>query len=90
MTLRLRDSQEGKVCADDFGTWYLVLGAAVLLAAFSGDSGHPLYRALAAADEGRHETAAYHYSVALSKGTLGAGDQSIAHNNRGVAYARLG
>jgi hypothetical protein len=25
MTLRLRDSQEGKVYADDFGTWYLVL-----------------------------------------------------------------
>jgi hypothetical protein len=44
----------------------LVLGAAVLLAAFSGDSGNPLDRALAAAD------------------------QSIAHNNRGVAYARLG
>jgi len=68
----------------------LVLGAAVLLAAFSGDGGNPLDRALAAANEGRHETAAYHYSIALSKGTLGAGDQSIAHNNRGVAYARLG
>ena len=68
----------------------LVLGGAILLAAFSGGGGNPLDRALAAAEEGRHETAAYHYSKALANGTLGAGDRSIAHNNRGVAYARLG
>ncbi len=68
----------------------LVLGGAILLAAFSGDGGNPLDRALAAAHEGRHETAAYHYSNAISTGTLSAGDRLIAHNNRGVSYARLG
>lgn len=68
---------------------FIFLGAAVLLTAFSG-GGNPLDRAIAAADEGRLETAVHHYSVALSRTTLGSSDKATAYNNRGVIFARLG
>lgn len=67
----------------------LLLGAVVLLSAFTG-GGNPLDRAMAAANEGRLETAAHHYSVALSKTTLSSGVKATAYNNRGVVYANLG
>lgn len=68
---------------------FIVLACAVLLTAFTGN-GDPFERAVSAAAEGRYETAAHHYSVVLASGALSNGSRATAHNNRGVAFAKLG
>ncbi len=66
-----------------------LMAFAFLLVAFVGD-GDEFDRAWDAAAEGRFETAAYHYTSAIESGALSREDRSVAYNNRGVAWARLG
>ncbi len=62
---------------------------AFVLAAFVSD-GDDFDRAWDAAAEGRYQTAAHHYTAAIESGGLSRQDRSVAYNNRGVAWARLG
>ncbi|MGZ0187794.1 MAG: hypothetical protein ACKVH0_07290, partial [Alphaproteobacteria bacterium] len=53
---------------------------AFVLVAFTGD-GDDFDRAWDAASEGRHQTAAHHYTSAIESGALSRQDRSVAYNN---------